>query len=208
MASYVPYFKNATHVLDVGCGRGEFLELLREAGVGGTGVDINHEMVEQCRAAGLNVSAGDALTYLNNVEDQSLGGLFASQVVEHLTPDYLLRFLEMAYHKLKPGAPIVLETINPACWSAFFDAYLRDITHVQPLHPDTLRYLLTATGYGSVDIRYSSPYPDVAKLKGVPPAIAGTPELQRLADAFNANVDNLNRLLFSNRDYAVIGSRL
>jgi len=208
MASYVPYFKNATHVLDVGCGRGEFLELLREAGVRATGVDINHEMVEQCRAAGLDVSAGDALIYLNDVEDRSLGGLFASQVVEHLTPDYLLRFLETAYHKLRPGAPIVLETINPACWSAFFDAYLRDITHVQPLHPDTLRYLLTATGYGSVDIRYSSPYPDVSKLKGVPQESAGTPELQRLADAFNANVDNLNRLLFSNRDYAVIGSRL
>ncbi len=93
------------------------------------------------------------LTYLSNIEDRSLGGLFASQVVEHLTPDYLLQFLEMAYHKLRPGASIVLETINPACWSAFFDAYLRDITHVQPLHPETLKYLLTATGYGSIDIR-------------------------------------------------------
>jgi O-antigen chain-terminating methyltransferase len=120
----------------------------------------------------------------------------------------LLRFLEAAYHKLRPGAPIVLETINPACWSAFFDAYLRDITHVQPLHPDTLKYLLTATGYGNVEIRYSSPYPAESKLKSLPQTMESTPEWQRLADAFNANVDNLNRLLFSNRDYAIIGSRL
>ena len=208
MVSYVPCFKNATDVLDVGCGRGEFLELLREAGVRASGIDINREMVEQCRAAGLEAQEADALTYLSARESQSLGGLFAAQVVEHLTPDYLLRFLEAAYHTLRPGAPIVLETINPACWSAFFDAYLRDITHVQPLHPETLSYLLTATGFGNLDLRFSSPYPDASKLKKVPAEFAGTPELQRLTDAFNANVANMNALLFSNRDYAVIGSRL
>jgi SAM-dependent methyltransferase len=208
MTAYVPYFRNVTDVLDVGCGRGEFLELLREAGVRARGIDVNREMVEQCRAAGLDATEEDALTYVSHVPDRSLGGLFAAQVVEHLTPDYLLRFLEAAYHKLQPGAPIILETINPACWSAFFDAYLRDITHVQPLHPDTLKYLLTATGYGNVEIRYSSPYPAESKLKSLPQTMESTPEWQRLADAFNANVDNLNRLLFSNRDYAIIGSRL
>jgi SAM-dependent methyltransferase len=207
MAAYVPYFKNAVHVVDIGCGRGEFLELLREAGVPATGVDINREMVEQCRAAGLDVVEGDALSYLGTIEDRSVGGLFAAQVVEHLTPDYLLRFLELAYHKLEPGSPIILETVNPACWSAFFDAYLRDITHLQPLHPDTLKYLMTATGYTGVDIRFCSPYPDAAKLKTVS-EVAGAPELQRLVDAFNANVASLNELLFSNRDYAIIGSRL
>jgi 2-polyprenyl-3-methyl-5-hydroxy-6-metoxy-1,4-benzoquinol methylase len=208
MTAYLPYFRQASNVLDVGCGRGEFLELLREAGVRATGIDVNHEMVEQCRAAGLDVLDADALAYLNSIEDRTLGGLFAAQVVEHLTPDYLLRFLETAYHKMRPGSPIVLETINPACWSAFFDAYLRDITHVQPLHPDTLKYLLTATGYGDVSIRFTSPYPDVSKLKSVPPETGGDAELQRLTDVFNANVANLNELLFSNRDYAVIGSRL
>jgi SAM-dependent methyltransferase len=208
MVPYVPSFKSAPDVLDVGCGRGEFLELLREAGVRATGIDVNREMIEQCRVAGLEVQEADALTYFSALEDRSLGGLFAAQVVEHLTPDYLLRFLETAYHKLRPGAAIVLETVNPACWSAFFDAYLRDITHVQPLHPDTLHYLLTATGFGGLDIRFSSPYPDASKLKRVLPEIAGTPELQRLTDAFNANVATLNELLFSNRDYAIIGSRL
>jgi O-antigen chain-terminating methyltransferase len=208
MTAYLPFFRQADNVLDVGCGRGEFLELLREAGVPSKGIDVNPEMVEQCRAAGLSVVEGDALAYLNSIEDRSLGGLVAAQVVEHLTPDYLLQFLETAYHKLRPGSPIILETINPACWSAFFDAYLRDITHVQPLHPDTLKYLLTATGYSNISIRFSSPYPGIAKLKSVPTEMAAPPELQRLTDAFNANVTNLNELLFSNRDYAVIGSRL
>ena len=81
---------------------------------------------------------------------ESLGGLFAAQVVEHLEPDYLMRFLDAAYHKLRPGSKIVLETINPACWFAFFSSYIRDITHVRPLHPDTLQYFLRASGFQKV----------------------------------------------------------
>ena len=82
------------------------------------------------------------LSYLLAQPDGSIGGLFAAQVVEHLEPDYLMRFLEAAYHKLRPGSKIVLETINAACWFAFFSSYIRDVTHVRPLHPDTLRYLV------------------------------------------------------------------
>ena len=92
--------------------------------------------------------------------DQSLGGLFAAQVVEHLEPRYLTQLLDLAFDKLRPGAPIVLETINPACWFAFFESYIRDITHVRPLHPDTLKYLLVASGFQTVDIRYRAPYPE------------------------------------------------
>ena len=134
-------------VLDVGCGRGEFLDLLKARGIGARGLDLNHEMVEVCRARGLDVAEADAVGYLDALPDASLGGLFAAQVVEHLQPGYLLRFLELAFHKLRPGAPIVLETLNPACWTAFFDSFIRDITHVWPLHPETLRYLVLASGF-------------------------------------------------------------
>ena len=112
----MPLFEGASDVLDVGCGRGEFLELLRAKGISARGIDLNEEMAAVCRERGLDATAGDALSYLLAQPDGSLGGLFAAQVVEHLEPDYLMRFLEAAYHKLRPGSKIVLETINAACW--------------------------------------------------------------------------------------------
>jgi O-antigen chain-terminating methyltransferase len=205
VASYVPLFEGASDVLDVGCGRGEFLELLREKGISGRGVDLNDEMAAVCRERGLDAAAGDALSYLLAQPDGSLGGLFAAQVVEHLEPDYLMRFLEAAYHKLRPGSKIVLETINPACWFAFFSSYIRDISHVRPLHPDTLQYLVSASGFQKTTVRYSAPFPDHLKLQGVP----ASPEHPESTEfVFNENVKKLNDLLFTYLDYAAIGQRL
>src|SRR5438046_9744133 len=99
---------------------------------------------------------GDALAYLGGAGDGSLGGLVATQVVEHLEPSYLLQLVAAASQKLRPGAPIVVETINPACWLAFFSSYIRDITHVRPIHPETLQFLLRAAGFARVEVRYSA----------------------------------------------------
>jgi SAM-dependent methyltransferase len=168
VAAYVPLFEGAGDVLDVGCGRGEFLDLLRERGISARGVDINDDMAAICRERGLDATSGDALRYLLAQRDASLGGLFAAQVVEHLEPDYLMRLLDVAYHKLRPGSRIILETINTACWYAFFASYLRDLTHVRPLHPETLQYLAVASGFQRVEIRYSAPFPDESKLQPIP----------------------------------------
>jgi SAM-dependent methyltransferase len=200
LEAYVPIFAGATDVLDIGCGRGEFLNLLREHGIGARGLDLNHEMVQVCQAQGLEAVEGDALGYLRSLPDQSLGGLFAAQVAEHLEPDYLLELLEEAFVKLRPGSAIVLETINVGSWFAFFSSYIRDITHVRPLHPDTLSYLLTAHGFQEVTVRYSAPYPDRDKLVRV----TGEGVLE---DAVNANADKLNALLFTDLDYAAIGRK-
>jgi SAM-dependent methyltransferase len=212
LTSYVPLFAGATDVLDVGCGRGELLELLRDAGIAARGLDLNHEMVEVCRSRGLDVAEGDLLSHLHGLPDGALGGLIAIQVVEHLDPDYLLRALDLAYDKLRPGAPIVLETINPACWFAFFSSYIRDLTHVRPVHPETLQYLLTASGFGQVRVEYRSPYPDSEKLQplAMPPQVVSSEEAAAadLADTLNANMDKLNGLLFTHLDYAAIGARL
>ena len=203
LAAYVPIFSGASDVLDVGCGRGEFLALLRDAGIGARGIDTNASMVEVCRERGLEAAESDALGYLRAQPPGSLGGLFAAQVVEHLEPAYLTRLLDAAFGALRPGAPLVLETINPACWYAFFSSYIRDITHVRALHPDTLQYLLIAAGFQRVDIRYRSPYPEADKLqpvvgRGGPGDWAGT---------LNANVQKLNSLLFTWLDYAAVGYR-
>ena len=159
MMAYVADFDGCRDVLDIGCGRGEFLDLLRERGTSARGVDLNDEMAAICRERGLEATAGDALSYLIAQPDASLGGLFAAQVVEHLEPDYLMRLLETAFHKLRPGSKIVLETVNPACRYAFFSSYIRDLTHVRPLHPDTLRYLLVASGFQRVEIATPRHFP-------------------------------------------------
>jgi SAM-dependent methyltransferase len=211
MADYVPIFSGASAVVDVGCGRGEFLDLLREAGIAARGIDLNHDMVERCRARGYDVVEQDALSFLTTAPPGSVGGLIATQVVEHLQPDYLLRFLSAAADTLRPGAPIVLETINPACWSAFFDSYVRDITHVRPVHPDTLKFLVTAAGFADARIEWRSPYPDGGKLQRVPEALREAAKadhtLKPLVDAFDRNVDRLNGMLFGFRDYAVVARR-
>ena len=214
LAEYLPIFAGATDVIDLGCGRGEFLAALQSAGVRARGVDSNEAMVAVARERGLDATQGDALGYVAALPDESIGGLIATQVVEHLEPSYLNRLLDAASRRLRPGAPIVLETINPTCWLAFFSSYIRDPTHVRPVHPETLQYLLRASGFERVEIRYRSPIPEHAKLKTIDVQDVvrwlndpSTQVLGALAQAINANADILNRLLFGYMDYAVVGYR-
>jgi SAM-dependent methyltransferase len=213
LADYVPHFAGAVDVLDVGCGRGEFLDLLREAGIDARGLDLNPEMVETCRARGLSAETGDALEYLRRQPDGSLGGLIAVQVIEHLEPGYLGAVLQAAFDKLRPGAPIVLETINPACWVAFFESYIRDLTHVRPVHPETLQYLLHASGFSGVEIVFRAPIAEEARLERVSPRAehvgfaAPHDPVTELVGAFNRNMDRLNARMFTFQDYAAIGRR-
>jgi SAM-dependent methyltransferase/exonuclease VII small subunit len=203
LRDYIPIFSGASDVLDIGCGRGEFLGLLRNAGVSGRGIDLNDAMVGVCREQGFEAAKADALSYLRGLAPGSLGGLFAAQVVEHLEPAYLTRLLEAAFDALRPGAPIVLETINPACWFAFFESFIRDITHVRPLHPDTLKFLLIASGFQQIEIRYRAPYPEHEKLQRLPKSEAMADAIETL----NGNVDKLNSLLFTHLDYAAVAKR-
>ena len=176
-------------------------------------MDTNREMVAAARDRGLDVEESDALAYLESVPDGSLGGIMAAQVVEHLSPPYLVRLLETAYLKLRPGAPLVVETINPACWLAFFSSYIRDFTHAQPLHPDTLQFLLQANGFGRVTLQYSQPVPEHMKMQPVDVAAisasgdAQANALAQMARTVNANAAILNNLLFTHLDYAAIGYR-
>jgi SAM-dependent methyltransferase len=210
---YVRLFAHRQGVLDVGCGRGEFLQALAERGVRARGIDLNHEMVEQCRIAGLDVTEADALSYLQRLEDGALGGLIAAQVVEHLEPDYLLAFLDEAFRVLSPGSPIALETINVASWSAFFTSYIRDLTHVRPIHPDTLKFVVVASGFLDADIQLRAPLPESEKLAPAPVAARAVDmrvtgdegrALIALADTFDRNVERLNAQLYAPLDYAVV----
>ncbi len=201
---YLPILASATDVVDIGCGRGELVERLRDAGVRARGVDANPAMVEVGRARGLDVVQGDAVGFLREQPDGSLGGLVAIQVVEHLPPTALVAFLEAAYHAMRAGAPLVLETINPACWMAFFETYIRDLTHQRPLHPDTLRYLVEAAGFSHVDVRFREPVREADRLSRVaaPSSAPGD-----VVAALNDHADKLNARLFSFTDYAIVARR-
>ena len=207
LETYLPHFSGVQDVLDVGCGRGEFLDLLRAHGIAARGIDLNHEMVEECRRRGIDVTEMDAVGYLISLPDASLGGIFAAQVVEHLEPAYLLQFLELAYHKLTPGGRLVLETLNPACWLAFFESYIRDITHRWPLHPETLKYFVLASGFTSAEIEWRSPVRPEHRLQRAQVPDGADAAVAQLIEAFNENVEKLNARIFTHMDYAVVGTK-
>ncbi|MEP7309660.1 MAG: methyltransferase domain-containing protein [Acidobacteriota bacterium] len=217
LRDYLPLFAaaGAATVVDLGCGRGEFLRLLGAQGIAARGVDLNDEMIAAARAHGLDAVQGDALAFLTSIPEESLGGLIATQMIEHLEPTYLMRVLQAARRALGPGAPIVVETINPACWLAFFSSYIRDLTHVRPVHPETLQYLLRANGFERVSIRYSAPVPEQVKMKAVnlPAEVTSSPQaaaqaLVETARVLNGNAAILNSLLFTYQDYAAVGYRV
>ena len=216
-ASYVPFFERGRSpgergsitgdVLDIGCGRGEFIDLLKARGIPARGIDLNHEMVQVCRDRGLTVVEADAVGYLVTQPDASLGGIFAAQVVEHLEPSYLLRLLDLSFEKLQPAGTLVFETLNPACWTAFFESYIRDITHRWPLHPETLKYLVTASGFTRVTIEFRSPVAAESRLRRITVPENADLALKDVAETLNANVDALNARMFTHMDYAVVAEK-
>ncbi|MBA4394899.1 MAG: hypothetical protein C0407_15210 [Desulfobacca sp.] len=202
--NYLVYFKDKGTVLDIGCGRGEFLELLREAQISGLGVDTNQEMIRVCRAKGLKAAQGDGLDYLKALPDQSLGGIFLSQVIEHLKPEVLRELVRVSFTKLVPGGSLVAETINPQCLSTFSGAFYLDLSHNNPIHPEAARFLWESLGFRQVEILYVSPYPEEMRLKEMIRREDDSYE-DELARVLNENIHSLNALLYGFQDYAVVG---
>ena len=153
---YVDDFRGAAPVLDVGCGRGELLALLHDAGIEARGIDADADMVAFARGEGLNVEQVDALSYLESLADGTLGGIFMGQVVEHLPAGMLVRVLELCAQKLRSGGLLVAETINPLSPLALRN-YFADLTHAQPLVPETLELLARQAGFSSVETRFLNP---------------------------------------------------
>ena len=186
---YVEGFRDAAPVLDLGCGRGELLGLLREAGIEARGVDADGDMVAYARGEGLEVEQADVIAYLESLSDGSVGGMFAGQLVEHLPPPALLRLLELAAVKLRPGALLVAETINPLSPLAL-RSYFADLTHAQPLVPETLALLAGQAGFRKIETRFLNE----------PAAKLALPDDPVLAE----NARRLNEILFCALDYAIL----
>jgi O-antigen chain-terminating methyltransferase len=157
-STYLDLFRGRNKVVDLGCGRGEFVELLTENGINVTGVDISEDMVDFCRDRGLTVVHADLFDYLTGLPDGEPDGIFLSQVVEHLAPEQILNLLLLCAQKLESGGVIVIETVNTNCPTAMSNFYI-DPTHVRPVPPEMLRFMVEQASLQVKYLRFTSPLP-------------------------------------------------
>lgn len=200
---YVEYFCEHENVLDVGCGRGEFLELLRDAGIRAKGIDRDLDMVLLCREKALDVIKGDALSYLEELADESLGGIFGAQLIEHLEPATIMRLIRLCHRKLKPAGTLILETVNPTCLSVFARSFYMDFSHCWPCHPEPMKFLFETSGFTDIALSFSSPIDPAVRL----PHAGDLGLTGSQTGRFDRAVDFLNDLVCGYQDYAVIGRK-
>ena len=163
---YLPYLAKAAvgtaakPVLDIGCGRGEWLELLRESGHTARGVDLNESMVATCRKLGLEVEQSDAIAYLKLLPDASLGAITGFHIIEHVPFPVLMILMMETCRVLQPGGLAVFE--SPNCKNLVVGAsnFYSDPTHRNPVFPDTAKFILEQVGFSSADILYLMPVPE------------------------------------------------
>ncbi len=157
---YLPYFANCQHVLDAGCGRGEFLALMKEAGVAARGVDLSAECIAICASKGLDAQAADLFEYLRALPDGSLDGVFCAQVVEHVPPARLPDLLRLFCAKLDRGGVLAIETPNPECLAILATHFYLDPTHIHPVPPRLLKFYLEEFGMDRIEIHRLYPAAD------------------------------------------------
>ncbi|HTC90252.1 MAG TPA: class I SAM-dependent methyltransferase [Bryobacteraceae bacterium] len=186
---YVSRFRMHAPVLDLGCGRGEMLQVFREASITARGIDSNDDSIALCQANGLDAEKADLFQYLADLPDSSLGGVICCQVAEHLPPARLPEMIRLAYTKLRAGGLIAIETPNPECLAIFATHFYIDPTHRHPLPPVLISFYLEEAGFGSLHLERLSP------------AIESMPSLAELPEAFRAK-------FFGSLDYAAFGIKL
>jgi len=199
---YIPFFSKLKftnkvanpYVVDIGCGRGEFLEACREASIPCRGIEVNHDLVAYCKGKGHNVKFSDAISFLSELEDNSLSGIISCHVIEHFQPSSLLDFMKLSVRKLVSGGRIVLETPNPTSLSALCNFY-KDFTHIHPVHPDTLQFLMKQLGLK-----------EITKLELSPPSgeLLEDPEDNSL---MSKNIKKLNKIIFGHLEYAIFATK-
>lgn len=206
---YLPWLKTipaGAPVLDLGCGRGESLALLRDQGIPARGVDSSARMVSLCRERGLDALEGDLFGTLAGVEEGSLGAVVSFHVIEHLPPASLDRLVRLAYRALKPGGVLILETPSPLSLIVAARNFWLDPTHIRPVHPESLKLMYELAGFDPVERLDLRSFPASERLPEID--LAKVPEEQRaLADKVNRLRDRIDELLFGFQDFGMVGRR-
>jgi 2-polyprenyl-3-methyl-5-hydroxy-6-metoxy-1,4-benzoquinol methylase len=186
---YAVRFQGARNILDIGCGRGEMLEVFREANIEAHGIDLNDDSIAICRDKGLRAEKADLFAYLASLADSSLGGIVGCQVVEHLPPERLPELIRLAQLKLRPGATLAIETPNPECLAIFATHFYLDPTHRHPIPPALLSFYLEEGGFGLIQV------------ERLYPAVESMPPVAELPEAFRKD-------FFGSLDYAAFATKL
>jgi O-antigen chain-terminating methyltransferase len=179
-------------VLDLGCGRGEWLELLAAVGLKARGVDTNQIFVDACRKRGLDVTESDAIDHLRGLPSGALGGITGFHIIEHLSLKRLIQLIDETVRVLKPGGLAIFETPNPQNVLVGCHNFYIDPTHEKPLPAVTVQFMLEARGLCDVEILYLHPYAEVFNVRD---------EESEVASRFND-------YFYGPQDYAVIGKRV
>ncbi len=176
-------------ILDIGCGRGEWLQLLNAQGLTAKGVDSSRAFVEKVRALGLDVEEAEAVYYLTRAADDSAGAVTAFHIVEHLKINELIALIREAYRVIRPGGVVILETPNPENIVVGSCSFYNDPTHRRPIPPPTLSFYLRHAGFSNVTVT------SLAPLNLVEGPVSES--LKPIVDRFNMG-----------QDYAAIGYKL
>lgn len=176
--------------VDVGCGRGEWLELLAETGMTALGIDLNAAKVDACIELGYAAKVADAIVFLQNQPEGSLAGVTGFHIIEHLPFEKLLALLDAARHALMPSGMIIFETPNPENLLVGACNFYFDPTHLHPIVPDVAKFMATQRGFSTAEILRLHPYPN-----------------DHLVDTESNVGETLNRYLFGPQDYALIARK-
>jgi SAM-dependent methyltransferase len=190
---YLPFLKEAgitSGILDIGCGRGDWLELLAETGIEAQAVDNNSVLVERCRKNGLRVVQEDALSYLRGLPGESLNAVTGFHIIEHLSFETLVKLLDEIFRTLRPGGLVMLETPSPENLVVAACNFYADPTHNRPVSPHTLKFILKDRGFDNIRLEFLHP-------------VEGSPFAHD-----DPGVRSLHMWFYGPRDFAMIGSKI
>jgi len=201
----IELFKDCKNVLDIGCGSGYFLKIMKQNGIGAYGIDLNEDLVAYCQKIGFNATKIDALSHLQSIDNKSLDGIFMNQLAEHLSIDNLFKLLKLSYEKLQYGSYVIITIPNILSMLVSANLFYLDPTHQRQLHPEVIKFLLKSCGFRDIQEKYYQPIPDEIKLEKI--EIKDYPQevtIKKIMEIYNNNIAKLNNILFGFRDCTVL----